>query len=186
MRKAPESEEKESVMGRNIVILNGAARKNGNTAELIRAFSDGAVSAGHQVREFYLQGMNLHGCIGCMRCMDLPKNAGHLCAQIDDMDEIYDAVIAADVLVFASPVYWWGISSQLKTAVDRLEAVVGYGGLDFFAQKDTALLMTYNGGGLASIRAWYAIFENLIGCRNLGMVIGTGKTAEARALGAGI
>lgn len=53
-------------MSKNILILNGAARKNGSTVKLMQAFSDGACGAGHHVQEFYLDSMNIHSCKGCL------------------------------------------------------------------------------------------------------------------------
>ncbi|WP_390889669.1 hypothetical protein [Pseudoramibacter alactolyticus] len=52
--------------------------------------------------------MNIKGCLGCMRCMTIPKDSEHICVQKDDMDKNYSKIMEADVLVFASPMYWWG------------------------------------------------------------------------------
>ena len=71
----------------NILILNGAPRKNGSTASLVRAFTDGAVSSGNEVREAYIQGMDIKNCLGCDACMK--THAG--CVQKDKgMAEIYE------------------------------------------------------------------------------------------------
>lgn len=100
---------------KQIIILNGAARKNGNTAELVKAFTDGADSSGNSVRDFYLTDMNIHGCKGGECCSK--TSADNPCAKSDDMREIYKAFEQADVVVFASPVYFWTISRTLKTHV---------------------------------------------------------------------
>ena len=116
-------------MAKSIVILNGAARKNGSTAKLIRAFSDGARSAGHTVQEFYLDGMNIHSCKGCLRAS---RNSKSPCPQKDDMEQIYSAFADCDVVVFASPIYFWTITGPLKTVADRLYAeleCLGYAAL---------------------------------------------------------
>lgn len=104
-------------MGNKIVILNGSPRKNGNTSALVRSFTDGAESVGNTVIEFHLDSMDIHGCKGCF--------GGHSdrecpCVQKDDMVEIYPAVKECDVVVLASPLYYWNMSGQLRTAVDRL------------------------------------------------------------------
>lgn len=52
--------------------------------------------------------MNIKRCLGCMRCMTIPKDSEHICVQKDDMDKNYSKIMEADVLVFASPMYWWG------------------------------------------------------------------------------
>ena len=86
----------------NIMILNGAARKNGNTAQLVKSFTEGAESSGNTVREFYLQTMNIHGCLGCNSCARAGKNSVNPCVQQDDMAAINEAFMASDVVVFAS------------------------------------------------------------------------------------
>ena len=167
-----------------ILILNGAARKNGNTAKLIQAFTDGAKSSDNEVREFYLQDMNIKGCLGCEHCSRVPKSANP-CVQNDDMAMINEAFISADVVVFASPVYFWTVTGTLKTAADRLYAELrslGYGG---FPRK-SVLLMTAGGSDYSQAVRWYETFEKNLGWKNLGEVLGTGKTKEAYLLGASI
>lgn len=107
-------------MSKNIVILNGSPWKTGNTSALVKAFTEGAESAGHTVTEFFLNGMNIHGCKGCF--------GGHSgkdcpCVQRDDMDQVYPAVKNCDVVVLASPWYYWTMSGQIKTAIDCLFAL---------------------------------------------------------------
>ena len=89
-------------MGKKIVILNGSPRKSGNTSALVKAFIQGAESSENIVTEFFLDGMNIHGCKGCF--------GGHSsrecpCVQQDDMNQIYPAVKESDVVVLASPLY---------------------------------------------------------------------------------
>ena len=125
-------------MNKKIIILNGAARKNGNTAKLVDAFTDGAMSVGNQVKTFYLDGMDIHSCKGCLRA---GRDSKSPCSQKDDMDQIYAEFEHSDVVVFASPVYFWTITGPLKTAADRLYAeleCLGYGGFP----KKSVLLMT--------------------------------------------
>ena len=171
---------------KKIIILNGAGKRNGNTAALINSFVDGAHEAGNEVREFYLQTMNIHGCLDCQGCARKPKDDLHPCVQNDDMNLIYDCYMDADVVVFASPVYWFTITGTLKTAVDRLYAVQRNQGFDA-VKKETVLLMT--SGAPAELNPqpieWYRTFSKM-GWRDLGMVLGTGKTEEARSLGASI
>ena len=173
---------------KKIVILNGAGKKNGNTAALINTFTEGAETSGNGVVTFDVAHMNIHGCLGCMACMSKPKDDPNICAIKDDMNQIYDAIMDCDIIVFASPVYWWGPTSQLKAAVDRLEAIIGHSGLEFLRSKSTALLMTYMGGGNHALLSWYSVFSRVVGCRDLGSVIsyGTEKINDARKLGASI
>ena len=169
-------------MDKKIIVLNGAARQNGNTAKLVEAFSDGAKSAGNQVKVFYLDSMDIHSCKGCLHAGQDPQSP---CSQKDDMDLIYAEFADADVVVFASPVYFWTITGPLKTAADRLYAeleCLGYGG---FPRK-SVLLMTADGGGYSQAVTWYRTYERNLGWKNLGEVLGKGKTREAYQLGASI
>ena len=169
-------------MNKKIIILNGAARKNGNTAKLVDAFTDGAVSAGNQVKTFYLDGMDIHSCKGCLRA---GRDSKSPCSQKDDMDQIYAEFEGTDVVVFASPVYFWTITGPLKTAADRLYAeleCLGYGGFP----KKSVLLMTADGGDYSQAVTWYRTYESNLGWRNLGEVLGKGKAKEAYRLGASI
>ncbi len=167
-------------MAKKILILNGAARKNGSTAELIRAFADGARSTGHTVQEFYLDSMNIHSCKGCLRA---DRDSKSPCSQKDDMEQIYSAFADCDVVVFASPVYFWTITGTLKTAADRLYAeleCLGYGG---FA-RESVLLMTADGGDYSQAVTWYRTYERNLGWKNRGEVLGKGKTEAAYKKGA--
>ena len=98
-------------MGKKIVILNGSPRKSGNTAALAKAFAQGAEGAGNTVTEFFLGGMDIHGCKGCF--------GGHSsrecpCVQKDDMAEIREKMLAADVIVLASPIYFYTMTAQME------------------------------------------------------------------------
>ena len=172
---------------KKILILNGAGKKNGNTAALIKAFTEGADSAGNEVKEFYLQDMNIHGCLDCHGCARKQKGNPHPCVQKDDMDQIYEACKEADVIVFASPVYWFSVTGTLKVAVDRLYAPqCNWGAAGF--KKETVYLMTSGSPAEYNPLAveWYRYFEQMLGWKSLGMVLGTGKTEEARKLGESI
>ena len=171
---------------KKILILNGAGKRNGNTAALIKAFTDGAVSAGNEVKEFYLQDMNIHGCLDCQGCTRKPVGDIHPCVQSDDMDQIYEALKDADIMVFASPVYWFSVTGTLKTAVDRLYALQQNSRGSF--NKQTIFLMTSGAPAKYNPLAteWYDMFEKMLGWKSLGTVLGTGKETEARSLGISI
>ena len=169
---------------KKIIILNGSPRKNGRTSELVKAFTKGAKESGNEIREFYLQGMDIRGCLGCNACKNrLP--AADPCVQKDDMTEIYEAFQWADIVVFASPVFWFTITGTLKTAVDRLYALThpfGHAGF----KKDSVLLMTAGAPVYDQPLEWYAGFKKYMEWHSLGEMLGAGKTEEARQLGAGI
>lgn len=169
----------------NIIVLNGASRKNGNTAALIAAFVEGAQKNENKVVEFYLQGMDIHGCLGCEGCARATKGTENPCVQKDDMGKINHVFAKADVVVFASPVYFWTITGPLKTVTDRLYAELknlGYG--DF--KRKSVLLMTAGGSDYSQAIRWYETFEKNLGWENLGEVLGAGRKKEAYQLGASI
>jgi multimeric flavodoxin WrbA len=107
-------------MSNNIVVLSGSPRKGGNTDTLAEAFVDGAKSAGKQVTVFRVADMKIGGCLGCGHCFEEPG----VCVQKDDMVQILEAMKTADALVLASPVYFWGVTAQLKLAIDRTYALL--------------------------------------------------------------
>lgn len=168
---------------KRIVILNGSPRKNGKTASLIKAFMEGAESVGNEVRELYIQGMNIGGCLACEAC---GRNGG-VCVQKDDMERVNDAYLWADVIVFASPMYWGTVTGQLKIVIDRLYAVqnrIGYNSEASY--KETALIMTARGGYYKQALDFYSIFTDVMRWKNWGTVLGAGKEDEAERLGASI
>ena len=169
-------------MSKNVIILNGAARKNGSTQKLIQSFSDGARSANHHVQEFYLEGMNIHSCKGCLRA---GRDSKSPCSQKDDMEQIYSAFSDCDVVVFASPVYFWTITGTLKTATDRLYAELECLGYGKFA-RGSVLLMTADGGDYSQAVTWYRTYERNLGWKNRGEVLGKGKSEAAYRLGASL
>ena len=181
-------------MGKKIIVLNGSPRKNGNTSALVKAFREGAESAGHSVTEFWLGGMKINGCRGC--CAG-GKNPDSPCVQKDDMEQIYPAYKEADVVVLASPLYYWTISGQLKCAFDRLFAVAECDPNYTNPRKESALLMAAEGDGFEETVYWYDRLMGHIGWKDWGKVLCGGVMAagdiegkpeleEARKLGASI
>ena len=165
----------------NIIILNAAARKNGNTASLVKAFTEGAEGSGNTVKEFYLQTMTIRGCVACMGCT---RNADP-CTQKDEMSQIYKEFMECDVVVLSSPVYFFGVAGPLKTCIDRLFAVFAKHGYDS-CRKDSVLLMTSDDPHYGPAADWYRRFTENVGWSSLGEVLGSGLIGEARALGASI
>ena len=160
-------------MGKNIVVLNGSPRRKGNTSALVREFTRGAEEAGHTMTEFFLDGMDIHGCKGCF--------GGHSgrdcpCVQRDDMDKIYPAVKDCHVVVLASPLYYWNLSGQLRTAVDRLFALEeGDGNLLRGGGRASCLLMAAEGNGFEDVRIYYDHLLEHLRWRNLGHVLAGGN-----------
>ncbi|MBT3319437.1 MAG: flavodoxin family protein [Clostridia bacterium] len=122
-----------------ILSIQGSPRKNKNTSALLSEYLRGAQQNADVYNEtVYLQPMDIKPCTGCDAC----KTTLDTCIIEDEMLPLYDKVKTADVLVFATPIYWWHMSAQLKTFLDRMYA------LDFetgFPGKRFVLLMTYGG-----------------------------------------
>ncbi len=160
-------------MSKKIVILNGSPRRNGNTSLLVKSFSEGARSAGNTVIEFFLDDMDIHGCKGCF--------GGHSsrecpCVQKDDMDKIYPAVKACDVIVFATPLYYWNMSGQIRTAVDRLFALEeGDGNLLRGHGCSGALLMAAEGHAFDDVLLYYGHLLEHLRWKNLGHILAGGN-----------
>lgn len=100
----------------NVVVLVGSMRKGGNTDLLAQAFIEGA-SKNNDVEVVSVADYKINPCIGCNSCF---TREGHECFQKDDMQKVYGKLKTADLVVIASPVYFYGISAQLKAVVDRL------------------------------------------------------------------
>ena len=160
-------------MSKNIVILNGSPRKKGNTSMLANAFAEGARCAGNTVTEFFLDSMEIHGCKGCF--------GGHSsqacpCVQKDDMAQIYPAVKEGDVVVFATPLYYWNMSGQIRTAIDRLFALEeGDGNLLRGHGRASVLLMAAEGHGFEDVLVYYDHLMEHLRWKNLGHVLAGGN-----------
>lgn len=96
------------------VVLFGSPHKDGNTIQVVNALSETLKQKGHNVRMLYLNDLNIRPCQGCYAC--IPKG---ICKINDDMKDIRKYMIDADLIVYASPIYWYGPSGQLKLVMDR-------------------------------------------------------------------
>jgi multimeric flavodoxin WrbA len=106
-------------MAMKILILTGSPRKKGNSRLLAEAFAKGAAEAGHEITRFDTADLDIHPCIACEYCR---KDGHDTCVFKDDMQSIYPQLIAADLVVLATPLYYFGIAAQLKAAIDRFFA----------------------------------------------------------------
>lgn len=105
---------------KNIVIITSSPRRNSNSSALAREFARGAEESGNKVEIISLVGKHMEYCRGCMACMKTGK-----CIIRDDMAEVNEKMYNAEVLVFATPIYYYCISAQLKTAFDRANPLYG-------------------------------------------------------------
>ncbi len=164
--------EKASHMKKKILILNGSPRKNGNTAALIDRFIDGAQKVGHDITRFNIQQMNIHPCIGCLKGGKDPNSP---CTQKDDMDKIYKAFKECDLVVLASPMYYWSFTAQLKAVLDRLFAVAE----EFKAmpKKDCMMIIAAEDdseSNKAPLFSYYGLLMNALNWNDKGSLIAGG------------
>ncbi len=130
------------VLKLKLLALLGSPRSKGNTAALLNAFLEGVEGKGGAEVEFVkLQEKGIKPCRDCRYCQKSPYLK---CVIDDDMQYLHKRVIESDVLVFATPVYWWNISAQLKLFIDRLCALAGEdGNYKCLHGKKLVILLTY-------------------------------------------
>lgn len=101
-------------MNKNVLVISASPRKGGNSDTLCDEFIRGAQESGNHAEKIFLASKNIKYCIGCGVC-----NTTQKCVQKDDMAEILDKMVEADVIVLATPVYFYTMDAQMKTLIDR-------------------------------------------------------------------
>lgn len=101
-----------------IVMITGSAHKTGTTAVMAEEFMKGATEAGHEVYRFDSAFKNVHPCIACEHC----HNTEDGCVFKDDMQELNPELLAADVIAFVTPIYYYDFNAQIKAVIDRFYA----------------------------------------------------------------
>lgn len=104
-----------------VVVLTGSPHEGGTSAYLAENYILGLREKGHEVERFDAAKMNIHPCIACDHC----RKEGNGCVYRDEMQAVYGAVAAADRIAFVTPTYYFGMTAQLKSAIDRLYAING-------------------------------------------------------------
>lgn len=99
---------------KNVLIISASPRKGGNSDTLCDEFMRGAVESGNTAEKIFLRDKQINYCIGCGVC-----NSTHKCVQKDDMAEVIEKMLKADVIVMSTPVYFYSMDAQLKTLIDR-------------------------------------------------------------------
>jgi multimeric flavodoxin WrbA len=105
---------------KNVLIIKTSPRKGGNSDQLAEQFAKGAREAGHNVEEVSLADKEIRFCKGCLACVKTLR-----CVQKDDAVEICAKMLNADVIAWATPVYYYSISGQMKTMIDRGNPLYG-------------------------------------------------------------
>lgn len=130
----------------NVLTLLGSPRKQGNTATVL-AMVEKELSGRHAVAQINITTITVNGCLGCGACQKVTDRPG--CVQNDDAHAVFEQMMDADALVYASPLYYWDFTAQMKALIDRhLCLVTGYGTPDYhslISGKPAALLVTCAG-----------------------------------------
>ncbi len=138
-------------MTKKIMVLSGSARKNGNTNTVVGWFAQGAQEAGANVEIIDVTRLKskFGGCIGCMGCQ---KSDKFECAVDDEVKPVIVRIPDADVVVFATPTYFFGPSAQIKSLVDRMYSLAKFntnkGGYDHKLGKINMAVIATGGGGI--------------------------------------
>lgn len=154
---------------KKVLILSASPRKGGNSDTLCDCFAQGATERGHKVEKVFLASQNIGYCRGCGVC-----NSTRKCVQRDDMAEILDKMVEADVIVLATPVYFYSMDGQMKTFIDR--TVPRYTEI---SNKDFYFIMTAADTEKANLERTMEAFRGftedcLDGAREIGIIYGTG------------
>lgn len=144
-------------MSKKVLIVSTSLRGGSNSEILAKECEKGALAAGHQVELVTLKGKEIKYCIGCLSC----QSKG-VCILKDDVAEIMEKVLAAEVIVYATPIYYYEMSGQLKTLLDRLNPMypMEYAFRDIYMiataaeNEDSAFEKAYNG-----LQGWVDCFE---------------------------
>lgn len=169
-----------------ILILNGSPTKDGNTVALINAFKDGAESNGHTVTVLDVAHKKVNGCMSCGYCH---QQGNGKCVQQDDMQQIYPSLMEAEMIVFASPIYYFTMSAQLEAVIQRFYAI----NHPPKAKHSALLLSSHSPDVYAGAIGQYKDMIAYMGMTDKGIVTAdysTNKTpaklAEAKELGASV
>lgn len=156
-------------MNKKVLILSGSPRNGGNSELLCDEFMRGALESGNEVEKIRVAAKKIAPCLGCYYC---EKNGGK-CVQPDDMAEVLQKMIDADVLVLASPVYFYSVCAQLKALIDRTVAR-----WTEVKDKDFYYIVTMADGELSSADTTLACFRGYADCvegaAEKGVIIGNG------------
>lgn len=152
-----------------IVVLEGSPNKNGSSNLLADCFRQGAEEAGHMVEVIDAAHANIHPCTGCVRCgYEGP------CIQNDDIDQIRPKILSADMIVFTTPLYYYGMSAQLKILIDRFCAFNS--SIQRKHMKSALLAVAWNSDDwtFEALEAHYKTLVRYLNLTDMGAVLGTG------------
>lgn len=152
-----------------IVVLQGSPNKKGSTFILADCFRQGAEAAGHTVEFIDVAHAKIHPCTGCVHCgYEGP------CVQKDDVESIRKKILDGDMLVFATPLYYYGMSAQLKILIDRFCAFNS--SMQRKHMKSALLTVAWNSDSwtFEALEAHYKTLVRYLNLTDMGMVLGYG------------
>ena len=152
-----------------IVVLEGSPNKKGSSNLLAECFRQGAEEAGHTVEIVDAAHADIHPCTGCIHCgYEGP------CVQKDDVEEIRRKILDADMIVFVTPLYYYGMSAQLKILIDRFCAFNS--SIQRKRMKSALLTAAWNSDGWTfdALEAHYRTLVHYLNLKDMGMVLGKG------------
>ncbi|MBP3730903.1 MAG: flavodoxin family protein [Mailhella sp.] len=152
-----------------IIVFHGSPNKNGSTKILVDSFIKGASATGHEVDLIDVAHANLHPCGGCVHCgYEGP------CVQKDDMEVLRKKILASDMMVFATPLYYYGMSAQLKTLVDRFCAINS--SITSKNMRSALLAVAWNADDwtFEALQAHYQTLVRYLNLKDQGMILGYG------------
>ena len=156
-----------------ITILNGSPRKE-NTLAMAEAFAEGAKAAGHEVEILHVGKMKINGCLACEYCHG--KGEGK-CIQKDDIEKLMPAYLESDMLVFASPIYYFGMTAQITAAIQRVYCI----GKPAKATKAALLLSSASPNPYEGAIATYKSLCAYTGMENMGVFTAAGDENKSEA-----
>ncbi len=156
-----------------IAVFNGSPRKE-NTSAMIQAFREGAEAAGHEVEEYHVGRMKIAGCMGCMYCKTKGEGA---CIQKDDLEKIMPAYQEADMIVFASPIYYFTMTAQMEAAIQRVFCI----GKPAKAKKAALLLSSGSPGVYDGAVAQFRDYTRYTGIEAAGVITANGAENKSEA-----
>lgn len=156
-----------------IAVLNGSP-KVGNTAAMINAFAEGAREARHEVEILHVGKMKINGCLACEYCHG--KGEGK-CIQKDDMEKVMPAYKEADMVVYASPIYYFGMTAQITAAIQRVYAI----GKPAKAVKSALLLSSGSPNPYEGAIATYKGMLAFTGIEDAGIITAAGEENGSEA-----
>lgn len=164
-------------MSKKVLILSGSPRKGGNSDLLCDEFAKGAQEAGHEVEKIRVAEKKVGYCRACYAC----RGSG-VCVQKDDMAEILQKMIDADVIVLASPVYFYSIAAQLKAVIDRTVAR-----WTEVSNKELYYIATAADAENISAETTLACFRGYADCvegaKEMGVILGMGAYEKGEIIG---